>query len=204
MVFGTLACWLGQWFGSIFGLLLSRYLFRKKAKRLAKKYKWISAFDMAMDTDGVMFLVIMRICPLVPHAIQNYIMGATAMKMRHFAMTGFFIMPYTAMMIFYGTTISSITDAVEGNADLGPWGLSAMIGGSVLAIIASIFLSCVVKKHLNKMVADAEAAKEQTKTDNADEEKGSEKGEDEVDVDDVEAKVDTGKPKDSELDAVKE
>ena len=82
MIIATTACWLGMWVGSIIGMLFARYLFRKKAMKLARKYKLISAFDMAMDTDGFMFLIIMRICPLVPFAIQNYIVGATSMKMK--------------------------------------------------------------------------------------------------------------------------
>jgi len=58
-----------MWVGSIFGMLFARYLFQKKAAKLARKYKVISAFDKAMDTDGFMFLIIMRICPLVPFAM---------------------------------------------------------------------------------------------------------------------------------------
>ena len=72
---GTLACWIGMWVGSIFGMWFARYLFRKKAKRMMKKYRVMKAFDMAMNSDGLMFLIIMRICPLVPFAIQNYVIG---------------------------------------------------------------------------------------------------------------------------------
>ena len=149
------ACWLGMWLGSIFGMLFARHMFRKTAVKMAKKYKVISAFDMAMDTDGMMFLIIMRICPLIPFAIQNYIIGATSMKMKHFWITGLFMVPWTVMMVFYGTTLSNIHDAVNGNYETGPVGLAAMIVGSVMAILASIFLSIVVKRHLNNMVKDA-------------------------------------------------
>ena len=58
-----------MWVGSIFGMMFARYLFQKKAKRMMKKYKVMKAFDMAMNTDGLTFLIIMRICPLVPFAI---------------------------------------------------------------------------------------------------------------------------------------
>ena len=149
------SCWLGMWLGSIFGMLFARYMFRKTAIKMAKKHKVISAFDMAMDTDGLMFLIIMRICPLIPFAIQNYIIGATSMKMKHFWVTGLFMVPWTVMMVFYGTTLSNIHDAVSGNYETGPVGLAAMIIGSVMAILASIFLSIVVKRHLNNMVKDA-------------------------------------------------
>ena len=147
----TIACWLGMWAGSLVGMLFARYMFRKTAVKLTKKYKWIAAFDKAMDTDGLVFLIIIRICPLVPFAIQNYIIGATSMKFKGFAITGVFMVPWTGMMVFYGTTLSSIHDAINGNYNAGPVGLACNIGGSVIAIFASIFLSCVVKKHLDKM-----------------------------------------------------
>ena len=82
------------------------------------------------------------------------------MKMRQFWTTGVFMLPWTGLMIFYGTTLSSIQDAIEGNYEMGPFGLTAMIAGSVVAIIASIFLSLVVRRHLRKMIEDAQKAKE--------------------------------------------
>ena len=98
------------------------------------------------------------------------------MKMRQFWTTGVFMLPWTGLMIFYGTTLSSIQDAIEGNYKMGPFGLTAMIVGSVVAIIASIFLSFVVNRHLKKMIADAEKAKEDAEAAEkaeADKEKGN-------------------------------
>lgn len=59
---------------------------------------------------------------------------------------------------------------------MGPFGLTAMIVGSVVAIIASVFLSFVVNRHLKKMIADAEKAKvdaEAAEKAEADKEKGN-------------------------------
>ena len=98
------------------------------------------------------------------------------MKMRQFWTTGVFMLPWTGLMIFYGTTLSSIQDAIEGNYEMGPFGLTAMIAGSVVAIIASIFLSLVVRRHLRKMIEDAQKAKEEAEAAEkaeADREKGN-------------------------------
>ena len=80
------------------------------------------------------------------------------MQTRPFAMTGIFMVPWTAMMVFYGTTISNLQSAIKGEYEQGPVGFAAMIIGSVMAILASIFLSIVVKRHLNNMIKDAEKA----------------------------------------------
>ena len=79
------------------------------------------------------------------------------MTVRQLAVTGPFMLPWTIMMVFYGTTLSSIHDAVTGNYKAGPFGLATMIIGSVVAILASVFLVLVVKRHLKHMVAQAEA-----------------------------------------------
>ena len=82
------------------------------------------------------------------------------MRMNQFWFTGLFMAPWTGMMVFFGTTISNIADAVAGNYDAGPYGLAAMIGGSVVAIVAFIFLSIIVKKHFDKWVEEAEEAQQ--------------------------------------------
>lgn len=70
------------------------------------------------------------------------------------------MVPWTIMMVFYGTTLSNIHDAIDGNYEAGPVGLTFMIVGSIVAIIASIFLSIVVKRHLNNIVKEAQKNKE--------------------------------------------
>ena len=40
---------------------------------------------------------------------------------------------------------------------MGAFGFTMMIVGTVIAIVASIGLSCVVKGHLQRMIRDAEA-----------------------------------------------
>lgn len=161
----SLTCNLGMWAGSIFGMLFARYMFRETAMKLAKKHKWMAALDLAMETDGFKFLIIMRICPLIPFAIQNYIMGATSMKMKHFAATGGFMLPWTVMIVFFGTTLSNLHDAVNGNFETGPIGLGVLVIGSIIALVASVLLSIVVKRHFDAMLKDAGEGIEDLKED---------------------------------------
>ena len=130
-------------------------MFRKAAVKLAKKHRWMAAIDLAMETDGFKFLVLIRFCPIIPYAIQNYIMGATSIKMKHFIVSGPFMLPWTMMMAFFGTTLSNLHDAVNGDFDAGPFGLGLLIGGSILALTAFLMLIIAVKKHFNSMLKNA-------------------------------------------------
>ena len=165
IIIASVSCHLGMWLGSIFGMMFARYMFRETAVKLARKHKWMAAFDLAMETDGFKFLIIMRICPLIPFAIQNYIMGATSMKMKHFSVTGAFMLPWIVMIVFFGTTLSNLHDAVNGDFETGPIGFVVLIAGSVVALIAALLLSVVVKRHFDNMLKEAGEGVKDLKTD---------------------------------------
>jgi len=77
---GTASVWTGAWIGANCAMLLGRYLFRDQAKKLADKYAIIGALDKAMETEGLKFVFLLRLCPLVPYNAFNYTMGITGVK----------------------------------------------------------------------------------------------------------------------------
>jgi len=95
---------------------------------------------------------LLRLCPLVPFAIFNYVMGITAVSFFAYAVGGIGMLPGTLVYVFVGTTIGSIQEAASGDYDAGPAGLALLIVGSVLACAAIIYVSIVVKRYLNAAV----------------------------------------------------
>lgn len=63
------------------------------------------------------------------------------------------MLPGTIVYVFVGTTIGSITDAASGNYSAGPAGLTLLIVGSILACVAIVYISIVVKRYLNNAAA---------------------------------------------------
>ena len=66
LLIGSTSVWLGTWLGSIVAMLIARYLFREHAVKLAKQYRFINAFDKAIETEGFKLMILMRLCPLIP------------------------------------------------------------------------------------------------------------------------------------------
>ena len=77
------------------------------------------------------------------------------MHMKHFAVTGVFMLPWIVMIVFFGTTLSNLHDAVNGEFETGPVGLVVLIVGSIIALLASLFLTIVVKRHFDAMLKEA-------------------------------------------------
>ena len=86
-------------------------------------------------------------------------MGITAVSFYAYAVGGLGMIPGTVVYVFVGTTIGSIQDAATGNYDAGPAGLALLIVGCVMACVAIIYVSIVVKRYLNKAIEEEEKNK---------------------------------------------
>lgn len=54
-------------------------------------------------------MVLLRICPIVPFVILNYMLGLTEVKLRDFTLGGLAMIPGQIIRLFIGTTLSSLT-----------------------------------------------------------------------------------------------
>ena len=149
VLIGTLSVWIGAEIGSCIAFLLGKFVLRELSEGLASKYKVTKALDKAIRTEGLKFVLLLRLCPLVPFNAFNYAMGITAVSFFHFALGGVGMIPGTIVYVFVGTTLGSITQAATGDYSGGTGALIMLIVGSVLACVAIVWVSIVVKRYLN-------------------------------------------------------
>ena len=154
ILIGTLGVWIGAWVGSNLAMLLGRYLFRDSAAKLAQKYRVINAIDKVLEKEGLKFTFLLRLCPLIPFNAFNYIMGITSVTFKAYAIGGIGMIPGTIVYVFVGTTISNISAAASGDFEGGTATLVLLIVGTVLAFAAIIYVTIVVKRYLNKQLAE--------------------------------------------------
>ena len=112
-----------------------------------------------MEKEGLKFTFLLRLCPLVPFNAFNYIMGITSVTFKAYAIAGFGMIPGTMVYVFVGTTIGNIADAASGDFEGGAATLTFLIVGTIFAFAAIVYISIIVKRYLNKQLAeDKEAA----------------------------------------------
>ena len=79
-------------------------------------------------------------------------MGVTAIRLGHYAIGGFAMFPFVVILVFLGTTLSNIHDAVNGELETGPLQLSCVCFGAVVGLIIICYVSRVVKRHLQEIL----------------------------------------------------
>lgn len=79
-------------------------------------------------------------------------MGITSVTFKDYAIGGVGMIPGTIVYVFVGTTIGNIAEAASGEFEGGTVTLVLLIVGTVLAFVAIVYVTIVVKKYLNKQL----------------------------------------------------
>ena len=119
----------------------------------------MNAIDKVLEKEGLKFTFLLRLCPLIPFNAFNYIMGVTSVTFKAYALAGLGMIPGTIVYVFVGTTIGNISAAASGDFEGGTATLVFLIVGTVMAFIAIVYVTIVVKRYLNKQLAAQDEAK---------------------------------------------
>jgi uncharacterized membrane protein YdjX (TVP38/TMEM64 family) len=110
--------------------LVARYLLRHRIRAILTASRKFAAVDNAVTEEGWKIVVLLRLSPLVPFNVQNYLFGITDIPFRHyFAATCAGIVPGTMLFVYLGAL---------GNASAGPveWMFSGVgLLATALAVI---------------------------------------------------------------------
>ena len=156
LLVGTTSVWLGAWLGSFLAFLLGRFVFKSLSERLAAKYMVTKALDRAIQTEGLKFVFLLRLCAVVPFNVLNYALAMTSISLFDYLVGGIGMLPVVMMDVFIGTTLGSLTEAVKGHNDTGEEGLilTILIFGSIIFITVMVWMTCVVKRYLNQVIKE--------------------------------------------------
>eukprot|EP00494_Astrolonche_serrata_P029562 UN29829 len=70
-------------------------------KKYGRKYK---AIDRAVKEDGLRIILLLRLSPIIPFGINNYLCGCTDLSTFHFALGTFFgVLPGTTVYCYLGS-----------------------------------------------------------------------------------------------------
>jgi len=112
---GTLLVTTSATIAAAVAFLISRYIARDKVQALAENYPKFKAIDKAIGEDSLRVVAIMRLSPLMPFALSNYLYGLTSVKFSPYVIGSFFgMMPGTFAYVSAGTATRQVAEGVFG------------------------------------------------------------------------------------------
>jgi uncharacterized membrane protein YdjX (TVP38/TMEM64 family) len=150
--------------------LIARYAARERVAAMAAQNRRFAAIDRAISRDGLRFVVLLRLSPLLPLAASNYLYGLTSVDLGSYVLGSWLgMLPGTYAYVTAGHLGKAALVAGEGEGAGGP--LAALLGGGegggaggwqlALGLGATVLALGFVGRLAKTAVEDAEAEEEE-------------------------------------------
>lgn len=133
VVKGTIAVSAAATAASAAAFLIARYGLRDSVSKLASRYPRFRAMDRAIGREGFKFVLLLRLSPLLPFAISNYLYGLTSVDLAPYVAGSWLgMLPGTIAYVSAGAAVNALTDLDGGGGQVNPGlvvlGLAATVG----------------------------------------------------------------------------
>jgi uncharacterized membrane protein YdjX (TVP38/TMEM64 family) len=150
---GTLVVFLGASAGAIVSFLLGRYLLREPMKKLTKKYAILEALEAAVEKNGLRIFLLLRLSPIIPFGVLNYVAGVSSVVFRDYCVALFAILPGTILYVFLGASAGSLTDAAM-NGNNATIVIVVSVVGAVFGFLAIFMTTRFAKQELKRLLEE--------------------------------------------------
>lgn len=77
-------------------------------RKLTRKVKLFRAIDLGLKHNGFKLVFLMRLTPIMPYNVMNYMMGVTSLRIKDFTLGGLGMFPLTAINVYLGVQLNSV------------------------------------------------------------------------------------------------
>lgn len=133
--------------------LIARYVARDRVLEIARKNSKFAAIDKAIGKESFKLVLFLRLSPLLPFALSNYLYGLTSVDLGEYVLGSWLGMfPGTFAYVSAGDVSKSVFENASGGGGTAGLGsvapLALGVGGTLLA---TTFISRIVMKTLKEL-----------------------------------------------------
>jgi hypothetical protein len=105
--------------------------------------------DIALESNGLKIMILLRLSPLIPNHALDYISGVTSISIQDYWISLFGIMPSVIAFCYIGATASSLN---EGKDQANHIQTIMLLAGLFFALIGAILAAYYAKKELDTLL----------------------------------------------------
>ncbi|CAN6481967.1 unnamed protein product [Victoria cruziana] len=112
---GFLADSIGATIGATAAFLLGRTIGKPLVMSKLKDYPQFQAVAIAIQRSGFKIVLLLRLVPLLPFNMLNYLLSVTPVSISEYMMASWLgMMPITFALVYVGTTLKDLSDVTHG------------------------------------------------------------------------------------------
>jgi uncharacterized membrane protein YdjX (TVP38/TMEM64 family) len=151
LVLGTVAVSLGSTIGAALAFLIARSIARKNVEAMTKKNEKFQAIDRAIGEQGWKLIFLLRLSPVIPFNVSNYVYGITAVKFWPYVLASWIgMLPGTLLYVYLGIIGKAGVEAASGGGRRSDWQWVALGVGLLATIIVTFWVPRIASDALRK------------------------------------------------------
>lgn len=150
VVWGTLLVSAASTVAAAAAFLIARYLARARVEKMARRHEKFAAIDRAIREKGWKVVALLRLSPVVPFSLSNYLYGLTAVGFWRYLFASWAAMlPGTVLYVSLGAAGRAAVGAGK-DPGRGPWEGALLAAGLVATIVVTVILTRAARRELAK------------------------------------------------------
>lgn len=139
--------------GATLAFLVSRYLLREQVENKAGERDLFKAVDRAVSDKGWRVVGLLRLSPVVPFNLQNYLYGVTGIKFWHYVAATFVgMIPGTLMYVYLGAAGMAAVGSAGESGGGGALKWTFFGAGLVATIIVAVLVTRKARAELDNII----------------------------------------------------
>merc|ERR1712008_385208 len=120
------------------------------------------ALDNALEQKGLWIVILLRLSPIIPFNVLNYVLGVTNVRFWHYSVACLAMLPGTMLYVFLGASAGSLTEIGGGGDEVEEMEsnkgvtIGVIVVGVIFGILAIGVTSYYAKQELNKVLEEKE------------------------------------------------
>nr|GLL41801.1 uncharacterized protein LOC109146881 [Ipomoea trifida] len=152
---GFFADSIGATMGAAAAFLLGRTIGRSFVISKLKDYPQFRAVAIATQRSGFKIVLLLRLVPLLPFNLLNYLLSVTSVPIGEYALaTWLGMMPITFALVYVGTTLKDLSDVSHGWNEFSKSRMAFIAVGFLVSVILMVSVTRVAKAALEKALAE--------------------------------------------------
>jgi uncharacterized membrane protein YdjX (TVP38/TMEM64 family) len=150
---GFLAVSAGSVLGAALVFLVARFIARERVAAIAQRNERFRQIDSAIGKQGAKLIFLLRLSPVIPFNLSNYLYGLTGVKFWPYVLASWIgMMPGTFLYVYIGTAgKAAVSAAASGEAVQHGWQYWTFLTvGLAATIIATIWVTKIARDALRK------------------------------------------------------
>jgi uncharacterized membrane protein YdjX (TVP38/TMEM64 family) len=130
--------------------LIARYVARARVEKMARRHEKFGAIDRTIREKGWKVVALLRLSPVVPFSLSNYMYGLTPVRFWPYLLASWAAMlPGTVLYVSLGAAGRAAAGAGKDEGR-SPWEWALLAAGLVATVVVTVLLSRAARRELAK------------------------------------------------------